>query len=186
MDPWYSLKEKMATHSAILFWRIPWTEESGGLQSMRLQRVRYHWASEHTVSFGGVIFTWLFMILGSLHRNLCIRAVGFLFQTLQVCFGRNESSAINSVWVFLLIWSLGKWGLLLWSIFWWSLSFKLRDGGLGVCHWLRTAGQDCWLSSLSQWGGACGVNLAIAWILWTGSLGGWDWALYSVVEGAVN
>ena len=29
----------MATHSRILAWKIPWTEESGGLQSMRLQRV---------------------------------------------------------------------------------------------------------------------------------------------------
>jgi len=30
----------MATHSSILVWRIPWTEELGGLQSMGLQRVR--------------------------------------------------------------------------------------------------------------------------------------------------
>ena len=29
----------MATHSSILDWRIPWTEELGGLQSMGLQRV---------------------------------------------------------------------------------------------------------------------------------------------------
>ena len=29
----------MATHSSILAWRIPWTEEPGGLQSIRLQRV---------------------------------------------------------------------------------------------------------------------------------------------------
>ena len=28
------LEEEMATHSSILAWRIPWTEESGGLQSM--------------------------------------------------------------------------------------------------------------------------------------------------------
>ena len=33
------LKEGMATHSSILAWRIPWTEEPGGLQSMELQRV---------------------------------------------------------------------------------------------------------------------------------------------------
>ena len=30
-----------ATHSSVLAWRIPWTEEPGGLQSMGLQRVRY-------------------------------------------------------------------------------------------------------------------------------------------------
>ena len=35
-----SLEEEVATHSGILAWSIPWTEESGGLQSIRLQRVR--------------------------------------------------------------------------------------------------------------------------------------------------
>ena len=34
-----SLEEGMATHSSILTWRIPWTEEPGGLQSMGSQRV---------------------------------------------------------------------------------------------------------------------------------------------------
>ena len=33
------LEEEMATHSSILAWRIPWTEEPGGLQSIRSQRV---------------------------------------------------------------------------------------------------------------------------------------------------
>ena len=35
------LEEGMATHSSILAWRIPWTEEPGGLQSMGSQRVRH-------------------------------------------------------------------------------------------------------------------------------------------------
>ena len=35
----YPLEEGMATHSSILAWRIPWTEESGRLQSMGSQRV---------------------------------------------------------------------------------------------------------------------------------------------------
>ena len=33
------LEKEMASHSSILAWEIPWTEEPGGLQSMRLQRV---------------------------------------------------------------------------------------------------------------------------------------------------
>ena len=33
------LEKGMATHSNILAWRIPWTEEPGGLQSMQSQRV---------------------------------------------------------------------------------------------------------------------------------------------------
>ena len=34
-----SLDEGMATHSSILAWRIPWTGEPGGLESIRLKRV---------------------------------------------------------------------------------------------------------------------------------------------------
>ena len=37
----------MATHSKILAWEIPWTEEPGGLQSVGSQRVRHDWATEH-------------------------------------------------------------------------------------------------------------------------------------------
>ena len=36
------LEEDMATHSSILAWRIPWTEEPGGLQSMDSQRVGHN------------------------------------------------------------------------------------------------------------------------------------------------
>ena len=35
------LEEEMATHSSILAWRIPWTEEPGGLQSIGSQRVKH-------------------------------------------------------------------------------------------------------------------------------------------------
>ena len=35
------LKKEMATHSRFLAWKIPWTEEPGGLQSMGLQRDEY-------------------------------------------------------------------------------------------------------------------------------------------------
>ena len=36
------LKEEIATHSSILAWRIPWTEEPGGLQSMGLQTTEHN------------------------------------------------------------------------------------------------------------------------------------------------
>ena len=42
------LEEEMATHSSILAWRIPWTEEPGGLQSTGSQRVGHDWAAKHT------------------------------------------------------------------------------------------------------------------------------------------
>ena len=41
------LQEEMATLSSILAWRIPWTEDLGGPQSMGSQRVRHDWATEH-------------------------------------------------------------------------------------------------------------------------------------------
>ena len=46
---WDLLEKGMATHSSILAWRSPWTEEPGGLQSMGSQTVRHDW----------VINTWL-------------------------------------------------------------------------------------------------------------------------------
>ena len=39
------LEEELATHSSILAWRIPWTEESGGLPSIGSQRVRHDLAT---------------------------------------------------------------------------------------------------------------------------------------------
>ena len=38
----------METHSSVLAWRIPWTEEPGGLQSMGSQRVRHYSTTELT------------------------------------------------------------------------------------------------------------------------------------------
>ena len=48
------LEKGMATHSSILAWRIPWTEEPGGLESMGFERVRHSWATN--------IFTSLFTL----------------------------------------------------------------------------------------------------------------------------
>ena len=41
------LEEEMATHSSILTWEIPWTEEPGGLQPVGSQRVGHDRATEH-------------------------------------------------------------------------------------------------------------------------------------------
>ena len=41
------LEKGMATHSSILAWEIPWTEEPGGLQSIELQRVGLDRVTEH-------------------------------------------------------------------------------------------------------------------------------------------
>ena len=51
-----SLEKEMATHSSISAWRIPWTEEPGGLQTVRVQRVEHNlarkqwgWDSNHII-----------------------------------------------------------------------------------------------------------------------------------------
>ena len=49
------MEEEMATHSSILAWNIPWTEESGGLQTLGSQKVIYYWATaqvEHWAHIG--------------------------------------------------------------------------------------------------------------------------------------
>ena len=38
------LENRVTAHSSVLAWEIPWTEEPGGLQSRRSQRVRHDWA----------------------------------------------------------------------------------------------------------------------------------------------
>ena len=53
-DPWVRkipLEEGITTHSSILAWRIPWTEEPDRLQSIASQRVRHNWSNlAHTHS----------------------------------------------------------------------------------------------------------------------------------------
>jgi len=47
-----ALEEGMATHSSILAWRSPWTEEPGGLQSMESQRVGHNWVNNAHTKLG--------------------------------------------------------------------------------------------------------------------------------------
>ena len=46
------LEKGMAIHSSILAWKIPWTEEPSGLQSMGLQRAGHYWATS-SFTFSG-------------------------------------------------------------------------------------------------------------------------------------
>ena len=47
------LVKEMATHSSILAWEIPWTEEPGGLQSMESQRVGHNLVTKHNNKLDG-------------------------------------------------------------------------------------------------------------------------------------
>ena len=64
------LEKEMATHCSILAWRIPWTEEPGGLQSMESQRVGHDWATnarEDISQDPGLFFKWY---KGNLKANI--------------------------------------------------------------------------------------------------------------------
>ena len=63
-----ALEKEMATHSSILAWRIPLTEEPGELQSLGLQKVGHHWATNthththtHTQTHGMILRCWCFV-----------------------------------------------------------------------------------------------------------------------------
>ena len=45
----------MATHSSILAWKIPWTEEPGGLQSLGSQTVGHHWVANFHFHINGIL-----------------------------------------------------------------------------------------------------------------------------------
>ena len=69
------LKKGMATHSSILAWRIPWTEESGELQSMGSQRVSHIWETNTLIM---------------LHRF-------FFFNKLKVCGNPEWGKSISAI-----------------------------------------------------------------------------------------
>ena len=59
-DPWVGKMpwgRKWQSHSSVLAWEIPWTEEPGGLQSMGLHRVRNNWSNVHTHTFSLLLRT---------------------------------------------------------------------------------------------------------------------------------
>ena len=51
------LEKGLATHSSILPWRIPWTKETGGPQSMGLKRVRHDWTTDTLFRVNIIIYT---------------------------------------------------------------------------------------------------------------------------------
>ena len=64
------LEEERATHSSIFAWKIPWTEEPGGLQSMGSQRVKHNWAAERTAHSKHLLITdTTFLAMKQIHMD---------------------------------------------------------------------------------------------------------------------
>ena len=79
------LEKEMATHSSILAWRIPWTDEPGGLQSTGSQRVGHNWM---TLNFNYLHFICL--------SDLADPPVSILSFTSQILFGLRYHSGEES------------------------------------------------------------------------------------------
>ena len=79
------LEEEMATHSSILTWRIPWTEDPDRLQSMGSQRVGHNWAT--SLSF--FLWVYLTMVIVIIALSLCCNQEGIF-----LWFSPGESSGI--------------------------------------------------------------------------------------------
>ena len=84
------LEEGMATHSSILAWRIPWTEEPGRLQSMGSHRVGHNWshlACTHSIWAGLLIcklWYWLRGLWGNLDEyDVLSPGVAYAYQSLE-------------------------------------------------------------------------------------------------------
>ena len=75
------LEEGMATHSTILSWRIPWTEEPGGLQFMGSQRVVHNWATEHSTATYSTIYIFIFF---NIYKYFYVEAICFFFSDLII------------------------------------------------------------------------------------------------------
>ena len=76
------LEEGIATHSNILAWRIPWTEEHGGLQSIGSQRAEHNWsnlAHTHACTYMNMM-AWTVVLLAhpgcQKSRDCCLRQAG--------------------------------------------------------------------------------------------------------------
>ena len=109
------LEKGMATHSSILTWRIPWTEEPGWLQSMGLQKVIHKWATfTHTVNWN--------------HTNK------LLFRYIRI-----HCSIWHFEWIFypcmILYHTSATWKMPVYSI---MQTFPVFSGKLPVHSWQRT------------------------------------------------
>ena len=79
------LEKEMTTHTNILAWKIPWTEEPGGLQIMGCQRVGYNWACMHA-------------------KPVSVKSKLYLKW--------NEVKSLNRVWLFATPWTVARRALL--------------------------------------------------------------------------
>ena len=93
-----TLEKGMATHSRILAWRIPWTEESGRLQSVGSRRVEHDWA---TNTFTTLLIPWDFEL------QTTRSTLGSCFNPLSDLLASSCCFFLSSLELTLRLWVLG-------------------------------------------------------------------------------
>jgi len=143
----------MATHSSILAWRIPWTEEPGGLQSMGLQRIGHDWAINTNVSWSKLLGRFWLVVLFFSHYRMWILPLAFLLMVLLTQLPishRTEREPFGLIFVLYIICFILKGRSLFWFLDFWNVSDmlkiisvgtsgvhfqKIRQARLHVCFW---------------------------------------------------
>ena len=72
------LEEEMAAHSSMLAWKIPWSEEPGGLQSMGLQRAGHDWVTKHNTEQLVVQYCAVYILRNASTINIFSKKVMYL------------------------------------------------------------------------------------------------------------
>ena len=90
------LEEGMATRSSILAWRIPWTEEPGGPQSIGLQRVGHDWVTKHRQPRIGLPYCPVFMV--QLFAQMSWKLNPYI---------KNWNTHVNDSFIFILVINFG-------------------------------------------------------------------------------
>ena len=140
------LEEGMATHSSILAWRIPWTEEPGELQSMGLQKIRQDWATntlDRTLCTESEVM-WsvniMFLTQETLNfRMSCCLATWWLTRTPKLAHTESKVSGINT------------WGFYLENFHfpcsknYWHLCPELKHHWNEVASWRSMDGRVTWI-----------------------------------------
>jgi len=99
------LEKGMATYFIILAWRIPWTEEPSGLQSMGSQRVRHNWETN-------IFFHFQYSILYIYH----IFFIHFSFDEHLDCYTRWSKSERGKQILYICLYCIYIWDLAKWYI----------------------------------------------------------------------
>ena len=90
------LGKEMATHSSILAWKISWTQEPGGLQSMGLERVGQDWVTNTYIVYSDFFSFFLLIIFFALKATIFSKRVLFNYLFLAV-LGLHRSTDFSLV-----------------------------------------------------------------------------------------